>query len=105
LGLISGYNNYTFGPNDSISREQVAALLARGLQFVQTRPFVDTARVLSPITDQSNIDSWARDDVALALQTGILDGGATSIQPRRLATRAESAHMLYNLLHYLKFIQ
>jgi hypothetical protein len=105
LGLISGYTNYTFAPNDPISREQVAALLARGLQFVRSRPYVDTARVLSPITDQSNIDSWARDDVALALQTGILDSGTTTVQPRRLATRAESAHMLYNLLRYLKFIQ
>ncbi|MBL0386657.1 S-layer homology domain-containing protein [Tumebacillus sp. ITR2] len=103
LGLIAGYTPIQFAPEDSITREQMAALLARSLNYVQTRPFVDTTRVLGSINDASDISGWAREDVALAIQTGILPSTG-KIEPQRNATRAESVDMLYNLLNYLKFI-
>lgn len=103
LGLIAGYTPNQFAPQDSITREQMAALLARSLTYVQTRPYVDTTRVLSYLGDASDISSWAREDVALAIQTGILSGSGR-LEPQRPATRAESVDMLYNMLSYLKFL-
>lgn len=104
LGLISGYSSNEFAPQDKITIEQMAALLARGLQYVQgTKPYVDTIRVLEQVSDQDQISSWARNDVALAIQTGILKR-TSPLQPTRYATRAESAAMMYNFLQYLQMI-
>ncbi|PWK10291.1 S-layer homology domain-containing protein [Tumebacillus permanentifrigoris] len=103
LGLIAGYSPSQFAPDDSITREQMAALLARSLTYVQTRPYVDTTRVLGQISDASEISGWAREDVALAIQTGILPNSGR-LEAQRPASRAESVDMLYNLLSYLKFL-
>lgn len=110
LGLINGYNSYAFGPHDNISREQMVTLLARGLQYVADRPYVDTVRVLGPVPNREAISSWARDDVALAIQTGILEPSdynnhlAQGFAPQVDATRKDAGQMLYRLLAYLKLI-
>jgi len=104
LGLISGNSSTSFAPNDPITVEQMAALMARSLQYVKsTRPYVDTIRVLEQVSDQERISSWARDDVALAISTGILKN-TRPLDPARNANRSESAEMLYNLLTYLQMI-
>jgi hypothetical protein len=103
LGLIAGYSPSEFAPNDSITREQMAALLARSLTYVQNRPYVDTTRVLGQISDSGDISGWAREDVALAVQTGILPSTGR-LDPQRPASRSESVDMLYNMLSYLKFL-
>lgn len=104
LGLISGFEDNNFKPNDNITREQMASLLARTLQYVQTKPYVDTTRILGQLTDRDLISTWAREDVALAISTGIIDNTITKLDPKRPANRAESAEMLYNLLNYLKMM-
>jgi len=110
LGLINGYSSYAFGPHDNISREQMVTLLARGLQYVTDRPYVDTVRVLGPVPNREAISSWARDDVALAIQTGILEPSDYSnyltngFAPQADATRQDAGEMLYRLLAYLKLI-
>ncbi|MGB8955472.1 MAG: S-layer homology domain-containing protein [Tumebacillaceae bacterium] len=105
LGLISGNTPLQFAPYDPITREQMAALLARSLQYVQPKPYVDTIRILAGASDRDKISSWAREDVALAISTGILSPSyAGNIEPARPATRAESADMLYNLLQFLKMM-
>lgn len=104
LGLISGHDARTFAPHDPITREEIASLMVRCLSYVEQRPFVDTTRILGQVQDRSKISSWAREDVALAISTGILDKNTNYVEPRRSATRAESAEMLYNLLTYLKMI-
>ncbi|ASS76342.1 hypothetical protein CIG75_16225 [Tumebacillus algifaecis] len=104
LGLISGHDAWTFAPHSPITREEIASLMVRCLSFVEQRPYVDTTRILGQVQDRNNVSSWAREDVALAISTGILDKNISSVEPRRAATRAESADMLYNLLTYLKMI-
>lgn len=110
LGLINGYSSYAFGPHDNISREQMVTLLARGLQYVTERPYVDTVRVLGPVPKRDEISTWARDDMALAIQTGILvasdfpDFMWAGYTPQADATREEAGEMLYRLLAYLKLI-
>ncbi|TCP55612.1 S-layer family protein [Tumebacillus sp. BK434] len=104
LGLISGHDARTFAPHNPITREEIASLMVRCLSYVEQRPYVDTTRILGQVQDRSNISSWAREDIALAISTGILDKNTSFVEPRRSATRAESAEMLYNLLTYLKMI-
>jgi hypothetical protein len=102
LSLINGYSSYQFAPFDSISREQLVTLISRSMQYVKAKPYVDTTRVLGPLTDRSDISDWARDDVAMAMQTGILPLSVNRFNPKDNATRQFAAEMLYNMLGYLQ---
>ncbi|HEU4964441.1 MAG TPA: S-layer homology domain-containing protein [Bacilli bacterium] len=106
LGLINGYSTSQFAPQDKITREQMAALLSRSLQFVKgQRPYVDTTRILGTVSDRDKISAWARDDMALALSAGLLyTNRIDQIDPQRYATREEAAEMLSQLLKYLDML-
>lgn len=87
-GIASGYSAQRFGPNDPITREQLAALLWRSAGS----PVPDSA---ATFPDQSVISAFAQQAAAWAQQAGIItgrDGGR--FDPHGLATRAETAAIL-----------
>lgn len=97
-GLIKGYDDGTFRPNDPVTREQAAAMAARALAAagkagalaadeVATRP--------ADFADRGEVSPWARDGMALAVKEGIVRGRtAASLAPQAGATRAEAAVMV-----------
>lgn len=92
-GIISGYGNGKFGPNDQISREQMAAILYRFANFLGALP-ADTGAALA-YPDAGSISSWAQTAAKYCQQTGIItgrDGG--SFVPQGTATRAEVSVIL-----------
>lgn len=92
-GLISGYDDATFGPDDAVTREQLAAMLQR---YDQWRGESDSARSdLSGYEDASAISDWAIDAVAWAHAQGLLTGTSeTTLDPQGPAVRAQVAAML-----------
>lgn len=106
LGLINGYSPSQFAPNDKITREQMATLLSRSLQFVEgQKPYVDTTRILGKVSDRDKVSGWAREDLALAVSTGLIKPNiADAVFPQRHATREEAAEMLAQLLKYLDML-
>jgi hypothetical protein len=105
-GLISGYGGGQFGPDDPITREQMASLVARTLlrQTTMTKPDQqEIATILARFQDQGSISDWARADVALAVQQGIIQGKTGgALAPQAKATRAEAAVMIWQLMARLK---
>ncbi|MEA4955692.1 MAG: S-layer homology domain-containing protein [Pseudoflavonifractor sp.] len=92
-GIIGGYGNGEFGPNDQISREQMAAILYRFADFLGALP-ADTGAALA-YPDAGSISSWAQSAAKYCQQTSIItgrDGG--SFVPQGTATRAEVAVIL-----------
>lgn len=88
IGIVSGYSDQRFGPDDPISREQLAALLWRSAGS----PAPDST---ATFPDQSAISTFAQQAAAWAQQTGIITGGDSGrFDPRGLATRAETAVIL-----------
>ncbi|AGK99880.1 S-layer homology domain-containing protein [Desulfoscipio gibsoniae] len=92
-GIVSGYGADMFGPNDVITREQMAAMV------------VNVAK-LTPVTegmsfkDSSSISDWAGTAVATAIQHGIINGYPdNTVRSRGNATRAEAAEVIVNALH------
>lgn len=92
-GIIGGYGNGRFGPNDSVTREQLAVMLWR---YAGSPAATD--RELH-FADADRASDWAVEALCWATENGILDGkGGGILEPTGQATRAETAQMLMNFM-------
>lgn len=90
LGIVNGYPDGRFGPDEEITREQMAVMLVKAAQL-------DTSAYSGelPFTDRDNISSWAASAVAAAVANGLIKGYPDgTFRPQQLATRAEAATVL-----------
>lgn len=91
-GLISGYGNGTFGPNDYVSREQLAVILwhyAGSPKAYASLNFVDSDQVAG----------YSQEAMKWAVESGIINGTSNGmLAPQGIATRAQVAAMLMNFL-------
>ena len=88
-GVVEGYDNGNFGPNDKVTREQLAAMLYR----YAGEP--DVHGSLSKFKDADTASAYAEDALKWAVEQGILEGYTDdTLRPIRYATRAEIATML-----------
>lgn len=92
-GVVSGYGNDQFGPNDPITREQMATILYRYAQYKEYETTVSGD--VSSFTDGASVSSYAVEPMNWALGTGLLSGvGNNMLNPTGNATRAEAATIL-----------
>jgi hypothetical protein len=92
-GVIEGYGDGTFGPEDYVTREQMAAMFWRyeGRQ----QPTQETL----DFTDAADVSGWAMEALLWANESGIITGmGDGTLAPRATATRAQAAQVLMNYL-------
>lgn len=93
--IVTGYEDGTFGPDNEITREQLAAMLYR----YAGSPEVDAAMGMAGFEDVETISAWAADAMRWAVQNGIMNGkNGTLLDPQGLATRAETAAMFQRYL-------
>ena len=93
INIVEGYDNGGFGPNDAITREQLATFLYR---YAQHKGY-DTASTgsLSGYSDAGRVSSWARTAISWANTKGLITGNtATTLNPLGYASRAEVATVL-----------
>lgn len=93
--LMCGYDS-RFRPDDNITREEIATVLARYL-LMTGRTSAAGDEALSLYSDRENISDWAREGVATCTDCGILQGGATGFLPKDNLTRAQTAAILQRL--------
>lgn len=96
-GIVSGYGNGAFGPNDHITREQLALIL---MNYARYKGY-DTKKVgdLSGFADAGEISAWAVEALAWANAEGLVNGRSeTAIAPAGTATRGEVATILMRYL-------
>ncbi|NQX59788.1 polysaccharide lyase family 8 super-sandwich domain-containing protein [Paenibacillus qinlingensis] len=97
-GLVSGVTERTFDPKAEMTREQMAILLVRAYEYLNGS-YSLINRKLDGFTDQSEISTWAVEDVNKAIELGILSGISNELfSPSSTALRMETAQALYNLL-------
>ncbi|MEK0313437.1 S-layer homology domain-containing protein [Cohnella sp. 56] len=95
-GLVKGAGQDTFAPGRAISREEMAVIMAGALKLAQPEA---TAGQAASFKDATKISAWAREAVNEASAYGLIKGdGSGGFNPKGLATRAEAAQMLVNLL-------
>ena len=89
-GIVSGYGDGVFGPNDTITREQMAAILYRYAQYKGCD--VTASADLSGYADVDQISSYALTAMQWANAEGLISGtSATALSPDGPATRAQAA--------------
>ncbi len=92
-GIVGGYGNGMFGPNDNITREQLAVMLWR----YAGSPAATHKELLFNDTDE--ISGYALEALRWAVENDIISGyGDGRLGPQGLATRAQTAQMLMNFL-------
>lgn len=94
-GIVAGYDDSTFGLGDSITREQLVAILYR---YAQMKGYDVTEKAdLTGYADSAAISSYAVEAMQWANANGIVNGmTATTLAPQGTATRAQVATMLMN---------
>ncbi len=97
--IIKGSGEGVFEPNRPITRQEMATIMVRVLEFKgQTLNKGNNGN----FADAENISPFAKEAVAIAVNHGIIKGRPNNqFAPKDLATRAEAAVMLYRLLNDL----
>ncbi|ADQ08082.1 S-layer domain protein [Caldicellulosiruptor hydrothermalis 108] len=100
LGLVNGFNDGTFRPNDYITREQMVAMIIRTLSVLNNKfKLINTQENLARFADSYYISPWAKQYVSTAIQLGLIKGKTFELlAPKDFATRAEAAVMLVRFL-------
>ncbi|MBQ3182496.1 MAG: S-layer homology domain-containing protein [Clostridia bacterium] len=96
-GFVAGLSETRFGPNEKITREQLARLL---YLYAEARGY-DVSRLadLSGYTDKPS--DWAHTQVQWAVAAGIISGMTeTTIAPRASATRAQACRMIMSYFNF-----
>lgn len=91
-GIISGYSDTTFGPDDLITREQMAVLIAS----VNKMELVADGKAYA---DSSDVSDWAKAAIATTTSKGLMDGFEDgTLKPKGKTTRAEAATVILRAL-------
>ena len=96
-GIMGGYGDGKFGPNDPVTREQLASIFYR---YAQYKGYDVTATgSLDSFTDKGSVSAWAQEAIKWAVGNGIMGGKENNLlDPKGTATRAEIAAMLHRFV-------
>ncbi|WP_419822623.1 polysaccharide lyase family 8 super-sandwich domain-containing protein [Anoxybacterium hadale] len=97
LGITTGVGNNKFDPNAKISREDMMVLSARAMNMAGRSLGTASDAEMKGYSDSSQISGYALKDVAALIEAGVIKGSGNSINPKKTATRAETAVIIYNL--------
>jgi hypothetical protein len=99
-GIIGGYEDGTFKPERTITRQQAAAIVARkaageyGIDLATRYSEEQIADILAPFSDASLVSEALRAEVAYAVRMGVLQGSQGQLRPATPLTRLQGAVML-----------
>lgn len=96
LGIVNGYRDNTFGPDELVTREQMATMVVRAAQIA------DTVSTIS-FSDGAEISGWARSALAAAITNGLVNGYPDgTLKPKGNTTRAEAAALIERTIQLTK---
>lgn len=98
LGVVTGVGGGNFAPNDTITREQAAVMIARLANAIgQPLPLASAT-----FSDNADISSWAIEGVGQVQGVGIMGGVGNNIfDPRGMYTREQSIITMLRLFDLL----
>ena len=95
-GVVSGVSEGMFGPNDPLTREQLALILYRYAQMAGYNT-TQGGIAVREFTDYTSISSWALEAVQWAVNAGLISStGNRMLSPNGTATRAQVAQIFMN---------
>jgi len=103
-GLFKGYAGQLFEPMKPLSRQEMAVIMVRALEWKGKLPVVsDTAElVLAKYKDTDQAGTWSKQALVICIELGLMQGTPDhKLLPKSNLTRAEAAVLLSRLLTYL----
>ncbi len=91
--IITGYENGKFGPDDSVTREQLATMIYRYQHNVAGKD-TSAKTSLDKFPDKKSVSGFAKNSIEYCVSKGIITGSHGYLLPVDTATRAECAKML-----------
>lgn len=92
-GIITGYSDGTFRPQDQINRAEVTAMAVRALQLERQ------SVTRTSFADDAGIPGWAKEYVKAAVDKKIIEGrSGNQFAPLANTTRAEAAVIMLRIL-------
>ncbi len=98
--VVSGYANGNFGPDDNITREQLATILYNYSRY--KGKYKTVYADYSKFTDSNKISDFAKWGMNWAVGNQIVNGSNGKLNPQGTATRAEAAAMISNYCNQIK---
>jgi len=90
--IIKGYDENKFGPEDFITREQMAVMIARALVLEESSVDIE-------LNDIQNASSWAKNSIISVVNEGLVEGYPDgSFKPMNNLTRAEAVKVIYSIM-------
>jgi len=99
-GIVKGYDAETFGPEDPITREQMAVILYRYAGYKGYDISVGEETNILSYDDAFDISEYAIPAIQWACGAGIMQGEGAKLDPQGNATRAQVAAMLMRFVAY-----
>lgn len=103
-GLINGIqegNDFVFKPDDYITRQEVAAIIARAAESLGEDANLSNSEILTYLcgfSDYTKSTKWARKSLAVCLKYEFMPSDDLTLRPTEYATREEVAEMFANML-------
>ena len=96
-GIVNGYGSGLFGPNDPVTREQLAAILYRYTAYRKASTTVNGDN-LAGFSDLSTVSGYALESMNWAVSENLLKGANGKLNPKANATRAQVAAIIHRYL-------
>ncbi|NQX63329.1 S-layer homology domain-containing protein [Paenibacillus qinlingensis] len=105
-GLVAGFEDGSFRPNDNVTREQAMVMMAKAMQITElTSKTSGVETILAQFADVNQLSSWAREGVVDCIGAQLVSGrNSDMLAPKANMTRAEVASIVQRLLQKSELI-
>lgn len=95
-GILEGYADGSFKPDQPVTREEFAAVL---YQYLKYCGLTDVSRTVAPYADQASIDAADLEAVQYLHNKNLMLSADNLFRPKDGITRAEAAETMYHVSH------
>ena len=102
-GIVGGYGGALFGPDDPVSREQLAAILYRYADSRGADPGSGSGDIPDRFADAGEVSPWAAEAMGWAVDSGLIGGiSGGKLGPGLTAGRAQTATIFMRLARMIE---
>lgn len=102
LGIVAGYTDGTFRPNNSITRQEMFTMILSLLQAVGWEKYDNEHELFAQFSDSGSIASWAKKAAKIAIELEFVKGdGSGKLMPSGNCSREQAAIMFYRAFRYI----
>jgi hypothetical protein len=99
--IVNGISETEFAPKSLITREQIATMLYRAIEYIETEngsEFTTKNETIEAYQDRQEVSSWAKSGVGILANNGIMKGTSdTTLSPKGNATVEQCVILVYRL--------